>query len=294
MSDFSLVRGHALRATRLDGCGEPVLSARSVVSTEGFISVGLTANQETGEAISVTNAAGKVCILDEPAPKFTNYSVEVAFCGVNPELIGLMTGQPVTYNEAGDPVGFRVNSKIAVEKTGFALELWSGVPQDECDASGESAYGYMLLPFVKGGTLGDFSVENGAVNFTMTAARTKDGSGWGAGPFDVVRDGSGVAGPLNDPVTAGDHLIVEVTTVAPPSVEDTDAQPLGTLATGATAGSPGTATPANSYFPETLAALQASSITASPATAWTTGQYITLGDGSTAHWTGSAWAAGAA
>lgn len=294
MSNFSLVRGNAMRATRLNGCGDPVLGPDSVVTSEGFISVGLTANQETGDAISVTNAAGKVCILDEPAPKFVNYSVEVAFCGVNPELIGLMTGQPVTYNAAGDPIGFRVNSKIKVTKTGFAMELWSTVPQEECDESGLEAFGYMLLPFIKGGTLGDFTVENGAVNFTMTGARTKDGPGWGVGPFDVVTDDTGAAGPLNDPVTAGDHLVVEVTTVPPPDVEDDDGKALGVPATGADAATtPATLAPANSYPPEDLADA-ATGFTATPATAWTAGQYVTLGDGTQAHWNGTAWVAGPA
>ena len=35
-------------------------------------------------------------------------------------------------------------------------------------------------------------------------------------------------------------------------------------------------------------------IVASPATAWTTGQYVTLGDGSLAHWGGAAWTSGKA
>jgi hypothetical protein len=35
-------------------------------------------------------------------------------------------------------------------------------------------------------------------------------------------------------------------------------------------------------------------ITASPATAWTTGQYVVLGDGSFAHWGGAAWTSGKA
>jgi hypothetical protein len=37
----------------------------------------------------------------------------------------------------------------------------------------------------------------------------------------------------------------------------------------------------------------ASPITATPATAWTTGQYIQLADGSKAHWNGTAWVVGA-
>ena len=33
-------------------------------------------------------------------------------------------------------------------------------------------------------------------------------------------------------------------------------------------------------------------LTASPTTAWTTGQYVLLRDGSMAHWAGTAWVAG--
>ena len=66
--------------------------------------------------------------------------------------------------------------------------------------------------------------------------------------------------------------------------------PCGPAATGATAGAPGSFTPTNSTAPANLAAM--TGITASPATAWTTGQYVVLGDTSHAHWTGTAWAAG--
>jgi hypothetical protein len=63
--------------------------------------------------------------------------------------------------------------------------------------------------------------------------------------------------------------------------------------TGATAGVLGAFTPADATPPANLSALQAGSVTASPATAWTTGQGVKLGDETTANWTGSAWAAGA-
>jgi len=66
----------------------------------------------------------------------------------------------------------------------------------------------------------------------------------------------------------------------------------GIVATGATAGTPGSFTPSGADAPANLAAM--SGITASPATAWTTGQNVVLDDGSLAHWTSSAWAAGAA
>lgn len=68
----------------------------------------------------------------------------------------------------------------------------------------------------------------------------------------------------------------------------------GATATGATAGTPGTWTPGGSTPPADVAALQAGSVTASPTTAWTTGQYVqtgTAGVGGQAHWDGSAWVA---
>ena len=63
-------------------------------------------------------------------------------------------------------------------------------------------------------------------------------------------------------------------------------------ATGATAGTPGTWTPAGSTPPADLAA--AGAVTASPATAWLTGEHVVLGDASSAYWDGAAWVPGTA
>src|SRR5215813_6596019 len=66
----------------------------------------------------------------------------------------------------------------------------------------------------------------------------------------------------------------------------------GIVATGATAGNPGTFTPAGATPPANLAAM--TGITASPTTAWTAGQHVVLGDASSAHWSSSAWVVGVA
>lgn len=67
--------------------------------------------------------------------------------------------------------------------------------------------------------------------------------------------------------------------------------PLGSVsATGATAGTPGAFTPAGAVAPHDIAGLDL--VTASPATAWTTGQYVVLGDASNAYWNGSDWVTG--
>ena len=62
--------------------------------------------------------------------------------------------------------------------------------------------------------------------------------------------------------------------------------------TTANAGKPGYYGPSGASNPANLAAM--STITAIPSTAWTTGQFVNVADGTRAHYTGSAWAAGVA
>jgi len=175
--------------------------------------------------------------------------------------------------------------------SGFGLELWSNVPAAVCEPGQSVQYGYFLIPFLRGGVIGDFTIGNDAVNFTLSGATSKDGSLWGVGPYDVVQDENNLAGPLLEAVDTKDHLLVQLTGVAPPEPTCGGAE-LGTLATGADAGTPGIYTPPNSYGPEDFADM--GSLTASPSTAWTSGQHIVLGDGSVAHWDGTAWVTGSA
>lgn len=289
---FPLIRGRAMRVTKLDGCGATVLGPTSKVVSKGFITVTLTPNNDEGTTVAVTNANGDLCINDVPTPKFLNYSVDIEFCGVNPDLYNLTANTPIVYDSQATPqgVGFRVNSLVDTTASGFALEVWSATPSSVCTPGTPTSYGYFLLPFMKGGTLGDVTIGNDAVNFTLTGAVTKDGSQWGVGPYNVRKNLTNVDSPLATAITTGDHLHLELVTTTPPT-EVCGATALGTLATGATAGTPGTWTPANSYGPLTVAAM--TGITASPGTNWTTGQYMLLRDGvTTTNWNGTAWVAG--
>jgi hypothetical protein len=170
-----------------------------------------------------------------------------------------------------------------------------GVPGVACSGE-QGGFGYLLLPCLQGGVIGDFTIENAAITFTVTGANTKDGNGWGSGPYDVVADAGGTAGPLPSPLDPDDHLYVSFTTVAPP--EETDGcveleAPVIVPATGATAGAPGTWTPAGSTPPAD--ASTATAIVANPATPWTSGQYVqggTAGAAGQMHWDGAAWVAG--
>ena len=91
--------------------------------------------------------------------------------------------------------------------------------------------------------------------------------------------------PLQGKYTIVDASGAEVTLGAPVAI------------TGVTAGTPGTFAPTGATLPATLAALKADAVvgdsgTAKPAQAWTTGQYIVLGDNSEANWNGTVWVQG--
>jgi len=284
-----------MRVTRLDRCGAPVYGPCSRVVSDGFVSVATTSNVDEGDTIELRNANGKMCVRHQPAPTTSGFTVEVNFCQVDPDLFALITGQRTVHDPlTGDTIGFRVNVDVSVDDFGWALEVWSTVPGEVCEPGSEGNYGYVLYPFLGGGTFGDFTIENDAVTFTVTGATTKSGAGWDVGPYDVTGDSTS-PGPLTEAIEKGDHLHVQITGVAPPEptcgcqpLDDPDAPP----ATGADAGDPGTWTPEPSNRPDDLAALQAGTVTANPATAWTAGQHVVLEDGSTAYWDGTAWAAG--
>lgn len=210
---LSLVKGRRIRLTRLDNCGRPIYGEGSQAVSKGFISVALTANTTDSDEINVTNAAGEVCVYEPSETSLTGYGVEIAFCEVDPELFALATSQSV-YMYNGDAVGFSVNTKQEV-KNSFALELWAGsAAGDACaDPDAQGSYGYLLLPFLVGGIVGDFTVENGAVTFTITGGNTKDGNGWGVGPYNDI---FAPASALPTPVDPTDALLTILTNHEPP------------------------------------------------------------------------------
>lgn len=294
---YPLVSGRVARVTRQDSCGRPAYGDKAQVTTEGIVTIAQTANYDDGTEIAVTNMGGKKCVSKAAEPELTNLSVDVTFCEVDPDIYTAMTGFPKIVDPiTGDTIGFRVNRGIRPSDVRNGLELWMDAQGSQgCEPGGDVPYGYLLWPYLSGGRVGDYTIESGsAVTFSITGMTTNDGSQWAEGPYDVVTDSLGAPAPLQEPVDSLDHQWVLVTTVAPP--EPTDGlipldDPDSPVATVATAGSPGTW---DGIRPDDFTALDASAITASPSTAWTTGQSVILGDGSKANWTGTDWEAGAA
>jgi hypothetical protein len=96
----------------------------------------------------------------------------------------------------------------------------------------------------------------------------------------------------------GDYLVVATTSDGQTATRLVNVpKPPPVPATGATAGIPGTWTPPGSVPPAGVAELQSSGLTATPATPWTTGQFVqtgTAGAAGRATWTGTGWVGGIA
>lgn len=287
-----LVRGRVGRFTKVDRCGSVVPGPLSTVVTEGLITVTYTPTNDAGTTIQVPNAAGKNLINNVPTPRFQYLTVQIALLGVDPSLVAMLTNQATWEGvEDGTITGFTIADDIDPEAFGFAMELWSGVDGDVCDESGILKYGYFLIPWLRGGAVDAITWANDAINFTVTGAVSVGGNQWGVGPYDVTLDDSDQDAPLRQALGERVHFLYDLVSLQPP-VDQCGGQPLGTAPTGATAGIPGAYTPSGRWTPLNLGDL--TGVTASPTTAWTAGQYVSLQDGSKAHWNGTAWAAGAA
>lgn len=216
-----LARATRMRLTRLDACGAPAPGTTGTLVSDGFINVDGAYNYLDPEEITQLNANGDLCIDDQGNPQLRWIDLTIVMCQVNPFAVNIITGNPIVVDDAtptANTTGFRVNGELT-GTANFALELWSGVNGQACDASGNRMYGYWLFPYVVQARLGDFSVANAAINLTFTA-RTQVGSQWGVGPtaYTVRRDATtGTPERILTAIDDTDHLYFEAVTVAPPA-----------------------------------------------------------------------------
>lgn len=213
---YAQVRGKVIRVTRLDSCGNPDPGASAVVVSKRVSTVTIDEVTDDGTNIRERNFGDELCVVDDAFTSIIGYTADIALCGVDPDLVSLLTGQPTVVNAAGEIVGFDATTGIDLDSFGFAIEVWSRIAGAACDASGFRPWGYTVFPFLKGGRLGGFSFENGAVQFTISGAQTRDGNGWGVGPFDVDRDETDAPSPLISALGVNTHYRNILVTLDPP------------------------------------------------------------------------------
>lgn len=221
---FAPVLGKIFRITELDKCGLPNDPGEDGnIASDGFITVTLSTETEDGNEILQRKANGAICFSKRLPDAFKRFTMEIQFCDVHPVLVSWLTNarQYVDTNE--EVIGFTQGEGDIDKK--FAFEMWTGTDGNACDEGAETS-GYMLLPYVNGGTIGDITVNGeDAVEFTISGAYTMSGNQWGVGPYDVMSD-AGSPAPLPTALDEDDHLLMITTNLAPPeSSSDVIAMP---------------------------------------------------------------------
>lgn len=212
---FAPIKGRRMRITRLDECGAPVIGTSTTRVSKGFVSVALSPQYEDAETVRVKNAAGEVDFNEPGDASLLGMAATVTFTRVDPDLVSLITGSQTILDGDATAVGFRMSGGIPI-LGGWALEVWSDLAGQVC--AGAKAYGYTLLPYLRGGKIGDFTLENGAASFSVSSV-TREGAQWGTGPYQVVHSGPGATVPakLLTAIGTKDHFHLQLTTVAPPA-----------------------------------------------------------------------------
>lgn len=213
---FAPFQAQAIRATRLDGCGAPVVGPKSTLVSDGVISVEMKGQIDTGTDVEVKNAKGELKVSDPACPQFKWYDVTITMTDVDPDLFEMTTSQQLITATAGAAIGFRI-SEGAPCNSGIALETWTKVGTDDGDCGADGPlFGYFLLPQIVNGMLGDITLNDGAMSCVLTG-RTKRGSKWGVGPATYLVAGtSAVPAAISPTIGPKDHLHVQVTPVPPP------------------------------------------------------------------------------
>lgn len=226
-----VIKGFRIRATRVGRCGLPIPGPNNQIVTDGFIEFGLERETSDGDEIEVKNASGAVCASDRTDDQFKRYNLSLQLCGIHPELISMFTDQPVVLDAEGDVAG--VLQQTGANENGYvALELWAGtgggddceVPENDDifnsveDGTVNGEWWYLVLPWVRGGVLGDITINGTDAAEITVSAYTGSGAHWGQGPYNVVPNADGTAGRLIAPIPARTHMLLQRTTVAPPEV----------------------------------------------------------------------------
>lgn len=172
---YAQVRARVARFTLIDPCGSPGVSS---IVTNGITAIRINERLDTVGADVRKDEVRETPRLRLMGREDTvGYEVDLDLCGVNPDLIAMLTKQAVVVNAAGDVVGN--DATLRTPAPSFALEVWSKLSP----AVDDYRYGYTVFPRLKGGRVSGFEFTNGAVNFKVAGARTLRHSKWGLGPY---------------------------------------------------------------------------------------------------------------
>lgn len=211
-----------VRVTQLNSCGAAVTGCSTVVS-DGIISVAMTKEYEARQEFFVKNGDGTFCVRETNPPILKWINLVITMCNVDPEMLNIMTAEPLVLNDAASPVATGYNTQEGTAAlANFALEGWTRLAKSTSlpPCTGGVEYGYSVWPWVVEGTVGDITYQNDTVSFIVNA-RTSGNSLWGTGPYSVDYSDNPVGSltpvRLLTPILSTQHNRMFLTRLPPPA-----------------------------------------------------------------------------
>lgn len=207
-----------VRFTQVDECGVPIVGATSGYTSEcAASSISMSPVTDDQDDVIYRAPNGTLCAVKRGCRTLLGYDITLNIMQVSPELVEVLTGNPVVLDSGGTVVG---NDTCDIQcRAGFALEFWTELIEPTCSTTGAQRYLYGLIPWITGGLLGDLEIGSEAVNFEFTGS-SRPGGGWGTGPYDVVSTTAPptvTPGRLLTPLGTTCHRRLQITTVEPPA-----------------------------------------------------------------------------
>lgn len=209
------LQGATFRWTEVDECGAPVYDSCAYAVTDGYTQIEITPNTTDGQQFQQLNAAGRA-LVNQQAPTILNwFDYTVTMAVKDPEMFYLMTGASLFLDYDNLAVGNVITEDNYATGRG-ALEVWLGTSEEACGPGNAPYYGYILLPFTQDGKLTEsITIANDLITYQF-AGRTRKGTAWGVGPYDVMLDDAGLPAPLPTPIGSGTHYLDLITQLPPP------------------------------------------------------------------------------
>ena len=202
------VQGVALRVSRLDAMGNPLVGDENVYVTKAFMRVSFTPEYEDGDEVTEKNAAGEVCVTYKSQDTLKKATMEIAICDPDPELTELLTGgvllkydatgvpPALIVDPATEPEGWPAGVKYEDMTVGYAavrvgespspngvgVEVWSRAIREGAQDN-DLPYYRWVFPKATLRPSGDRVIENGLLANAFEGWSVGNGN-FGTGPAD--------------------------------------------------------------------------------------------------------------
>jgi len=178
------VAGLAIRLTRLDATGTPIIGASASYVTKKFVSLGFTPEYESGDEFTTKAADGSVCVSWKAADTLKRVTLSIALCDPDPEFTEMIAGGTLL-SAGGKSVGWKA-PLVGVDATpnGVAIEVWSIANVGGRQAA-VNPYWQYIFPYAQMHMAGERAIQNDLLATSF--------EGWAVGN---VNFGDGPAAPL--------------------------------------------------------------------------------------------------